>query len=129
MAGKPAKMGAAREENHDHWFGGGFAEFVEGAAKVRIEPAEKEASAGEDIHFKIVVHSLATGHKFPTGSVEERDVWLHVTLVDKEFKEIAHKEEGNISTIDFSFPASEEKEQKFKWSLLNLDGILEIKID
>jgi len=46
-----------------------------------------------------------------------------------KFKEIAHKEEGNIYTIDFSFPASEEKEQKFKWSLLNLDGILEIKID
>jgi putative Mg2+ transporter-C (MgtC) family protein len=46
-----------------------------------------------------------------------------------KFKEIAHKEEGNIYTIDFSFPASEEKEQKFKWSLLNLEGILEIKID
>ncbi len=46
-----------------------------------------------------------------------------------KFKEISHKEEGNIFTIDFSFPAAEEKEQKFKWSLLNLDGILEIKID
>lgn len=46
-----------------------------------------------------------------------------------KFKEISHKEEGNIYTIDFSFPASEDKEQKFKWSLLNLDGILEIKID
>jgi putative Mg2+ transporter-C (MgtC) family protein len=46
-----------------------------------------------------------------------------------KFREISHREEGNIYTIDFSFPASEEKEQKFKWSLLNLDGILEIKID
>ncbi len=46
-----------------------------------------------------------------------------------KFKEISHQEEGNIYTIDFSFPAPEEKEQKFKWSLLNLDGILEIKID
>lgn len=46
-----------------------------------------------------------------------------------KFKEIAHKEEGNISTIDFTFPAPEEKEQKFKWSLLNMDGILEIKIE
>ncbi len=45
------------------------------------------------------------------------------------FKEISHREEGNIYTIDFSFPAPEEKEQKFKWSLLNLEGILEIKID
>jgi putative Mg2+ transporter-C (MgtC) family protein len=46
-----------------------------------------------------------------------------------KFKEISHREEGNIYTIDFSFPAPEEKEQKFKWSLLNLNGILEIKID
>ncbi|MEE8605390.1 MAG: MgtC/SapB family protein [Candidatus Aminicenantaceae bacterium] len=46
-----------------------------------------------------------------------------------KFKDISHKEEGNIYTIDFSFPATEDKEQKFKWSLLNLDGILEIKID
>ena len=37
--------------------------------------------------------------------------------------------DGNIYTIDFSFPAAEDREQKFKWSLLNLDGILEIKID
>jgi putative Mg2+ transporter-C (MgtC) family protein len=46
-----------------------------------------------------------------------------------KFKEISHREEGNIYTIDFSFHAPEDKEQKFKWSLLNLDGILEIKID
>lgn len=46
-----------------------------------------------------------------------------------KFKDISHREEGNITTIDLSFPAPEEKEQKFKWSLLNLDGILEIKID
>jgi len=90
MAGKPAKMGPPRAENHDHWFGGGFAEFVEGAAKVKIELNNKEISAGEQIDFKINIHSLATGHKFPTGSVEERDVWLHVTLVDKDLNEIAH---------------------------------------
>lgn len=46
-----------------------------------------------------------------------------------KFKDISHEEEGNIYTIDFSFPATEDKEQKFKWGLLNLDGILEIKID
>lgn len=90
MAGKPAKMGAPRAENHDHWFGGGFAEFVEGAAKVQLKFDKKEVAAGEQIDFKIFVHALATGHKFPTGSVEERDAWLHVTLVDKNLDEIAH---------------------------------------
>jgi putative Mg2+ transporter-C (MgtC) family protein len=62
-----------------------------------------------------------------------RDILLNIKKLALhegiKFKEIAHKEEGNIYTIDFSFPAPEDREQKFKWSLLNLDGILEIKID
>ena len=46
-----------------------------------------------------------------------------------KFKEITHKKEGTESIISFSFPASEEKEQKFNQSLLSMDGIQEIKID
>jgi len=46
-----------------------------------------------------------------------------------KFKEFAHKDAGNITLLDFSFHAPEEKEQRFKWSLLNLDGLLEIKIE
>ncbi len=46
-----------------------------------------------------------------------------------KFKEINHREEGGSSRLYFSFRATEDKEQKFKWSLLNLDGLLEIKID
>jgi hypothetical protein len=37
-----------------------------------------------------MVKALATGHKFPTGSVEERDAWLHVSLNDAQGKEILH---------------------------------------
>lgn len=46
-----------------------------------------------------------------------------------KFKEIAHRKEGTESIVSFSFSASEEKEQKFNESLLNMDGIQEIKID
>jgi putative Mg2+ transporter-C (MgtC) family protein len=46
-----------------------------------------------------------------------------------KFKEITHKKEGAESIISFSFPSSEEKEQKFNQSLLSMDGIQEIKID
>lgn len=46
-----------------------------------------------------------------------------------KFREISHRKEGDVSTIAFSFPSSEEKEQKFNQSILSLDGILEIKID
>ena len=46
-----------------------------------------------------------------------------------KFKEITHRRKGAESIISFSFPASEEKEQKFNQSLLSLDGIQEVKID
>lgn len=90
MSGKPAKMGLPRVENHDHWFGGGFAEFVEGAAKVSLLFDKTEIIPGEKVNFKVRVHALATGHKFPTGSVEERDVWLHVSVIDKDGNELQH---------------------------------------
>jgi hypothetical protein len=90
MSGKPAKMGGPREENHDHWFGGGFAEFVEGAAKVSVIFGDSDPVTGKEFKFSVEVHSLATGHKFPTGSVEERDVWLHVALTDLKGNEVLH---------------------------------------
>lgn len=89
MGGKPTKMGINRPHNTDHWFGGGFANFVEGAARVKIDMKTAKLDNNK-LTFNIEVQAVATGHKFPTGSVEQRDVWLHVTLVDKEGKELLH---------------------------------------
>jgi len=90
MGGKPAKMGPLREHNTDHWFGGGFAEFVEGAAAVYIQGEDFQVSAQEEVQFSVLVKTMATGHKFPTGSVEERDVWLHVSLNNQAGEELLH---------------------------------------
>ncbi len=88
IAGKPAKMGPAREEHHDHWFGGGFNGFVEGAAKVSLLIERTSLSSGEEVNFAVKVHHLAPGHKFPTGASEERDVWLHVGIYNHEGHEL-----------------------------------------
>jgi hypothetical protein len=90
IAGKPAKMGPPRAEHHDHWFGGGFKSFVRGAAKISINISKTDLKAGEKINFTIKVHHLAPGHKFPSGASEERDVWLHVGVYDKEGNELDH---------------------------------------
>jgi hypothetical protein len=90
MGGKPAKMGIPRPVNSDHWWGGGFKEFVEGAARVEIKLNSIELKPGEKINFSVDVQAVATGHKFPTGSTEERDVWLRLSLVDKNGKELLH---------------------------------------
>ena len=46
-----------------------------------------------------------------------------------KFRDISHEEDGKTSTIYLCFPASDEKEQNFKWSLLNLKGLYEIKVE
>jgi len=90
MGGKPAKMGLNRPHNSDHWWGGGFKDFVEGAARVEIKLKADELKAAEKFDFSVDVQAVATGHKFPTGSTEERDVWLRLSLVDHEGNELLH---------------------------------------
>ncbi|UCH93374.1 MAG: ammonia-forming cytochrome c nitrite reductase subunit c552 [Candidatus Aminicenantes bacterium] len=90
IAGKPAKMGPARLAHHDHWFGGGFETFVQGAAKITINIEKTGLNPGEKVNFSIKIHHLAPGHKFPTGASEERDVWLHVGIYDEEGNELDH---------------------------------------
>ncbi len=45
------------------------------------------------------------------------------------FRDITLKKEGDFSFINFSFPATEEKEQKFNQDLLQIEDIFEIKVE
>lgn len=55
---------------------------VRGTIELRIEPDIREAEPGENIVFTVVLFNQKTGHKFPTGSVEDRIVWLEVNATD-----------------------------------------------
>ncbi len=87
-AGKPAKMGKERPWNHAHWFGGGFTSFVEGAARVKLRLDTKAVAAGSTVPLEVTISDIATGHLFPTGSTEERDVWLRVAVCDAQGQEL-----------------------------------------
>lgn len=41
-----------------------------------------EAEPGKTVKFTVALFNAKTGHKFPSGSVEDRIVWLHVEAVD-----------------------------------------------
>ncbi len=88
--GKPAKMGRERPWNHAHWFGGGFSSFVEGAASVKLLLDAKAVAAGSTMPLEVSVSEIATGHLFPTGATEERDVWLRVAVCDADGRELQH---------------------------------------
>lgn len=81
--GKSASMGRAYPDVRQHLFHGAHdPSKVKGTVELRIHPDINEAAPGDKVRFTIVLFNQKTGHKFPTGSVEDRIVWMHVEAVD-----------------------------------------------
>ncbi len=84
---RTAKMGATYPDAKLHLFHGAHDEGkIRGTIELRIFPDIQEAIAGEPVQFTVALFNQKTGHKFPTGSVEDRIVWLHVEAVDESGK-------------------------------------------
>ncbi|MCF8063153.1 MAG: hypothetical protein K9M82_11595, partial [Deltaproteobacteria bacterium] len=86
-AGKASPMGPERPDVAQHLFmGGNSPEWLNGAAVVRVYPQTDRASPGRTLDFQVVVVNQRAGHPIPTGSTEERQVWLHVEIEGPEGK-------------------------------------------
>ncbi|HYX09666.1 MAG TPA: multiheme c-type cytochrome [Bacteroidales bacterium] len=82
---KTAIMGNTYKDARLHLFHGAHAKGkVRGTIEVRIQPDIRETVPGEEVVFTVALFNQKTGHKFPTGSVEDRIVWLHVEATDAE---------------------------------------------
>jgi nitrate/TMAO reductase-like tetraheme cytochrome c subunit len=57
-----------------------------GAIELRMHPLEREVEIGDIAILEVQLHNAKAGHKIPTGSVEDRIMWLHVTATDSEGK-------------------------------------------
>ena len=59
-----------------------------GAVELRMHPEVREVAYDEGaVTLKVQLFNAKAGHKIPTGSVEDRIVWLHVTATDAEGRE------------------------------------------
>jgi hypothetical protein len=56
------------------------------AVELRMHPDEREIEIGEAVTVKVQLFNAKAGHKIPTGSVEDRIVWLHVSATDADGK-------------------------------------------
>jgi hypothetical protein len=85
--GLTAAMGKKYPDARQHLFHGAHDPGkVKGTIELRIHPDLREAEPGEKVKFTIALFNQKTGHKFPTGSVEDRIVWMHVEAVDSKGK-------------------------------------------
>jgi len=81
--GRSASMGPELPDIAQHLFHGAHDPGkVKGTIEVRIHPDIREIEPGERMKFTVALFNQKTGHKFPTGSAEERMVWLHVEAID-----------------------------------------------
>jgi len=55
---------------------------LRGAIELTIRPDEAEAKPGDTVVISAELFNAKAGHKIPSGSVEERVLWLHVEATD-----------------------------------------------
>jgi len=85
--GRSARMGAEHADVRQHLFHGAHDPGkLAGVAEVRIHPETREVEPGDPIRLTAVVVNAKAGHKVPSGSAEERVVWLHVEAKDAKGK-------------------------------------------
>lgn len=83
--GVSAQMGTEYQDVRLHLFHGAHDPGkLRGTIELRIQPDIREAEPGESVKFTVALFNQKTGHNFPTGSVEDRIVWLHVEAVDAD---------------------------------------------
>jgi hypothetical protein len=81
--GRSARMGEPLPDVRQHLFHGAHDPGkLAGVVEVRIHPAVREADPGERIQLTAVVVNAKAGHRVPTGSAEERLLWLDVEARD-----------------------------------------------
>jgi hypothetical protein len=82
-----ALMAKPYDNSRLHLFHGGHDQGkVRGTVELRIQPDIREAEPGETVVFTVALYNAKTGHKFPTGSVEDRILWLDVEAADSKGK-------------------------------------------
>lgn len=78
-----AAMGSQLPDMREHLFHGAHDHGkLVGSVEVRLHPMVREAEPGEKVKLTAVVVNAKAGHKIPTGSAEERVVWLDVVATD-----------------------------------------------
>ncbi len=85
--GRSAKM-AEEDMVAQHLFHGAHDPGkLAGAIEIRMHPDEREVPYDGVITISVQLFNGKCGHKVPSGSVEDRIMWLHVTAVDADGRE------------------------------------------
>ena len=85
--GKNAKLSEHYDDVKQHLFNGAHDPGkVKGTIEIRMHPEVRETEPDYPVVISVQLFNGKTGHKFPSGSVEDRMVWLTLEAKDAEGK-------------------------------------------
>jgi hypothetical protein len=86
--GRNAALAAPRDDMRHHLFHGAHSEAkLRGTIEVLIHPDTRDAVPGEPVTLQAQAFNHKAGHKVPSGSAEERQLWLTVRAFDASGRE------------------------------------------
>lgn len=89
--GASAIMGKKVPDMATHYFPGGhILSKIKGVIEIKIHSDFQEYEPGDKAIITVHLYNAKAGHKLPTGSVEERQLWLEVHAIDSK---------GNVYTL------------------------------
>lgn len=84
---KSADMGQTLSDMAHHNFPGAHVlSKIRGAIEMKVYADAEELSPGDKATISVHLYNAKAGHKIPTGSAEERQLWLEVYAVDAQGK-------------------------------------------
>lgn len=103
--GKAGIGGAERADVAQHLFQGAYSQsMLNGAAVLHVYPGSGKVSPGSEFEITVVVTNTRAGHSIPTGSAEERQLWLHLE---------ARNAQGKIYAIQASLAPKDTPENSY----------------
>jgi len=84
--GRSAKMGSEilPDLRHHFFHGAHVLSKITGVVEIIMWPDVDELVPGEPMRLSVALFNQKAGHKVPTGSVEDRQLWLEVEAVDAD---------------------------------------------
>jgi hypothetical protein len=81
--GRSAEDGVEHADLRLHLFHGAHdPSKMNGVVEIKLYPDKKKAKRGDVITITAALFNQKAGHKFPSGSVEDRILWMHVEATD-----------------------------------------------
>jgi hypothetical protein len=86
--GRNSIMSKEHDDVAQHMFTGAHSPArLAGTVELAVHPDVRAVVPGEQLKISVVCYNHKAGHKIPSGSVEERQLWLTVKVFDSQGKE------------------------------------------